>query len=161
MTLRRLVVALAAILLVMPGAATAQDAAPSPARPAAPAKPAIDVSTLQRDSSGNVVFNREVFSYPRSGRRDPFASLITTGDMRPLVQDLEVVGIILAGANSVATLKDISTGEVYRVRNGSMVGRIRVSAIRQREVALSIDEFGFTRQEVLSLNVPSRGGRTP
>jgi hypothetical protein len=38
---------------------------------------------------------------------------------------------------------------------------MRVTAIRQREVALAIDEFGFTRQEVLSINVPSGGGRTP
>jgi len=81
--------------------------------------------------------------------------------MRPLLADLEIVGIILAGGNSVATLRDISTGEIYRVRTGSTMGRIRVTAIRQREVALSIDEFGFTRQEVLSINVPSRGGRTP
>lgn len=129
-------------------------------RPQAPARAQTKVPTegIVRDSSGNVVFNREVYSYPRSGRRDPFASLITSGDIRPILADLEIVGIIYdpSGRGSVATLKDISTNEIYRVRVGSVFGRMRVSAIRQREVALAIDEFGFTRQEVLSITVPSR-----
>lgn len=135
-------------------------------RPTQPARrPQVQVPTDQiaRDSAGNVVFNREVFSYPSEGRRDPFASLITSGDIRPLLADLTIVGIALdpTGRNSVATLKDVSTNELYRVRVGSVFGRMRVTAIRQREVGLAIDEFGFTRQEVLSLNVPARGGRTP
>ncbi len=155
---RRVWVALAVLALSLPGAASAQG---RNRRPAAPPKAEVKIPEFARDSAGNILFNREVYSYPRSGRRDPFASLITSGDMRPLLADLEIVGIILAGGNSVATLRDISTGEIYRVRTGSTMGRIRVTAIRQREVALSIDEFGFTRQEVLSINVPSRGGRTP
>jgi len=134
-------------------------------RPAGQPARAVEVATdkVVRDSAGNVVFNREVFSYPRGTRRDPFASLITSGDIRPMLADLEVIAISLdpTGRNSVATLKDVSTSELYRVRVGSVFGRMRVTAIRQREVGLAIDEFGFTRQEVLSINVPSRGGRTP
>lgn len=151
---------LVALGLAAPLAAEAQRRPQQPAR-----RPAVEVPTDQivRDSAGNVVFNREVFTYPAQGRRDPFLSLITSGDIRPLLADLTIVGIALdpTGRNSVATLKDVSTNELYRVRVGSVFGRMRVTAIRQREVGLAIDEFGFTRQEVLSLNVPARGGRTP
>lgn len=145
-----------ALFLALPAISEAQGR-----RPARPVE--VPTEGIVRDSSGNVVFNREVYTYPRAGRRDPFASLITSGDIRPLLADLDIVGIILdpTGRNSVATLKDMSTNEIYRVRVGSVFGRMRVTAIRQREVALAIDEFGFTRQETLSINVPSGGGRTP
>lgn len=131
--------------------------------PAAPAAPPIPTADLPRDSAGNLVFRREVYTYPRAGRRDPFASLIVSGDIRPLVSDLEIAGIVYdqTGRTSFATLKDVSTGVLYRARVGSVFGRVRVTAIRQREVAVAVDEFGFTRQEVLSITVPSRGGRTP
>jgi hypothetical protein len=152
------------VLLVVAAALPAEaQQARRGAQPARPAAAAISTEGIVRDSAGNVVFNREVYAYPSAGRRDPFASLITSGDIRPILADLDIVGIILdpTGRSSVATLRDRSTSEVYRVRVGSVFGRMRVTAIRQREVALAIDEFGFTRQEVLSINVPSGGGRTP
>lgn len=154
--LRRIAILLLAVIVAVPVLATAQ--ARRPQRPAAPAKPKVSTDGIVRDSAGNVVFNREVFTYPRAGRRDPFASLITSGDIRPLLADLEVVAIIYdaTGRSSVATLKDVSTNELYRVRVGSVFGRMRVTAIRQRDVSLAIDEFGFTRQETLAITVPSR-----
>lgn len=154
---RQSIILALALCVALPMVAEAQQGR----RPARPVN--VPTSGVVRDSAGNVVFNREVYRYPRAGRRDPFASLITTGDIRPLLADLDIVGIILdpTGRNSVATLKDMSTNEIYRVRVGSVFGRMRVTAIRQREVALAIDEFGFTRQETLSINVPSGGGRTP
>lgn len=153
---RRVALILLAIAVALPVLASAQ--ARRQQRPAAPAKPKVSTEGVVRDSSGNVVFNREVFAYPSAGRRDPFASLITSGDIRPLLADLEVVAIIYdaTGRSSVATLKDVSTNEIYRVRVGSVFGRMRVTAIRQREVSLAIDEFGFTRQETLAITVPSR-----
>lgn len=125
--------------------------------------PQVDTERVVRDSAGNVVFRREVFNYPSSGRRDPFGSLLESGDIRPLLQDLEIVAITLAPSQgqSIATLKDVSSNEIYRVRVGSQFGRMRVVAIRQREVVLAIDEFGNTRQETLSITVPVGGGRTP
>lgn len=154
--MRRAVFALVAVAVTLPVLAQGR-------RPARPAGPQINTDALVRDSAGNVLFNREVYSYPGGNRRDPFASLITSGDIRPLLADLVIVAISLdpTGRNSVATLKDISTNELYRVRNGSVFGRMRVTAIRQREVGVAIDEFGYTRQEVLSINVSRGGGRTP
>ncbi len=160
MTLRRSLVLFLVLAVALPVVVTAQGRR---APVAAPERAVVPTPELPRDSAGNIIFNREVYAYPRSGRRDPFASLITTGDIRPILTDLEIVGIILdgTGRNSVATLRDVSTGEIYRVRVGSVFGRMRVTTIRQRDVGLAIDEFGFTRQEVLSITVPSRGGRTP
>ena len=122
----------------------------------------VNTANVPRDSAGNVIFRREVFSYPSSGRRDPFSSLIDNGDIRPLIQDLEIVAITVGQSDrfSIATLKDVSSNEIYRVRVGSVFGRMRVVAIRQREVVVAIDEFGNTRQETLSINVSVGGGRT-
>lgn len=154
MRMRPLLLALL-VLVTVPAMATAQ-------RPANRA-PKVNTDNVKRDSTGAVVFNREVYNYPASGRRDPFSSLIETGDIRPMLQDLQVVAITLASnpAQSVATLKDESSNEIYRVRVGSVFGRMRVVAIRQRDVVLAIDEFGNTRQETLSITVPVGGGRTP
>ncbi|MCL4212419.1 MAG: hypothetical protein KJZ74_00765 [Gemmatimonadales bacterium] len=135
------------------------------AQPAGPATPAPAVPTVEfpTDSLGRLVFRRETYSYPRDGRRDPFASLIATGDIRPIFEDLQVTGIIVdpTGRASRAILKDVSTNEIYKARVGSVFGRIRVTAIRDGEVAVSIDEFGFPRQEVLTQTKPSPATRTP
>ncbi len=119
--------------------------------------------TLPRDTAGRLSIEREVYRYPRQDRRDPFASLIQTGDIRPIFSDLVLSGILFdpTGRSSMATLKDVSTGDLYRARVGSVLGRIRVTAIRRNEVQFAIDEFGFTRQESLTLNTPRPNERTP
>lgn len=116
-----------------------------------------------QDTAGKLSFDREVYSYPRRGRRDPFGSLIATGDVRPMFADLMVSGIVWnpSGSGSVAMLKDVSTDELYRAKVGSVFGRIRITGIQRYTVSVAIDEFGFTRQETLSLNVPSPAERTP
>ncbi len=106
--------------------------------------------------------DREVFSYRGSGRRDPYASLMTSGDLRPLLSDLRLTGVAYGGdgSSSVAVLRDIATQEQYRVRIGQTLGRLRVAAIRQKAVIFSIDEFGFSRQETLPLTSDSTTART-
>lgn len=108
----------------------------------------------QSSDSTKVTFEREVFTYtPREV--DPFASPMETGAIRPLVSDLKVVGIIYdpAGRNSVAVMRDQSTNEPYRAKVGQVLGRARVTQIKPQEVILSIEEYGFSRQESLKLNV--------
>jgi hypothetical protein len=155
---------LAALLLVvaLPNSADAQAGGPRRA-PARRGAATVATDGVERDSTGNVVFRREVYSYPGSGRRDPFSSLIASGDIRPMIADLQIVAITLGQSErqSIATLKDRSSNEIYRVRVGSVFGRMRVTSIRQREVVVEIDEFGYKRQETLSINVPAGGGRRP
>ncbi|MHB1312768.1 MAG: hypothetical protein ACYC3L_12200 [Gemmatimonadaceae bacterium] len=116
---------------------------PAPVRPAPP------------QDSGKVTFDREVFTYVVDGRRDPFASPIETGEIRPLIADLKVTGIIFdpRGRNSVAVMRDVSTQEQYRVKTGNILGRAKVAQIKPTEVVMTIDEYGFSRQEILKLAV--------
>lgn len=141
--------------------AAPQKAAPAPAKapattaanPQAAAKASAPAASQATDST-KVTFEREVFTYvPRE--LDPFSSPIESGAIRPLVADLKVVGIIYdpAGRNSVAVMRDISTQQQYRAKPGQMLGRARVSQIRPQEVVLTIEEYGFSRQETLKLNV--------
>lgn len=156
MTMRRL----ALLLALVSAAVAAPAAAQQPAAPAPAPKP--QLREFARDSAGRIVFDRETFAYNRGGRRDPFASLIATGDIRPLFEDLMLTGVIVdpAGRNSIALVKDASTNELYRARVGSVFGRIRVTSIQAGSIGISIDEFGFSRQETLTLNAPRRE-RTP
>lgn len=97
-------------------------------------------------------FQREAFRYDRSGRRDPFLSLMASGDLRPLISDLRVTSIAWdPQGNSVAVLRDLGTKEQYRVRAGESLGRMRVARITPKAITFTIEEFGFSRQETLSL----------
>lgn len=106
------------------------------------------------DSAANtVVLRREVFAYDQSGRRDPFVSLMTVGELRPMISDLAITGILIdpTGKNSIAILRDVSSKEQYRVRVGQQIGRMRVARIAQRAVTFTIEEFGYSRQQELAM----------
>jgi len=105
------------------------------------------------ESAGALDISREVFAYRGSGR-DPFVSLLRFGDVRPLPQDLRVVGITYDPRypqRSVAVLNDISQLKRYTVRPGDVVGRIRIVEVRATEVIAVVQEFGVDRQVVLPL----------
>lgn len=114
------------------------------------------------ETPATIVIEREVFGYNTSGRRDPYRSLMQSGELRPLISDLRVAAIAFdpAGNNSVAILRDLLTQEQYRIRVGQTLGRLRVSGIRQKAVVFTIEEFGFNRQEVLPLSSDSTNTRT-
>ncbi len=141
--------------LASPDAKARQGAKPAAQTPAAKAPAAKAAAPAPVKDSSKISFDREVFAYVSEGRRDPFASPIETGEIRPLVADLRLVGVIYdpAGRNSVAVMRDQSTGQQYRAKAGQMLGRVRVSQVRPQEVVMTIEEYGFSRQEVLKLNV--------
>jgi hypothetical protein len=121
---------------------------------AAQAPPA-DTATATSDTT-SLTLVRESFSYQGAGR-DPFMSLLKTGDVRPLITDLKLVTVLYDDryvARSVVVLRDVTTGKRYRARVGDLVGRLRVTQIRPREVVFTLQEFGFERQETLSLTKP-------
>ena len=107
----------------------------------------------EADTAGKVVLRREVFAYDQSGRRDPFVSLMTVGELRPMISDLLITGILIdpTGRNSIAILRDVSNKEQYRVRVGQQIGRMRVARIAQKAVTFTIEEFGYSRQQELAM----------
>ena len=131
-------------LIVVPGAALlTQGRSPAGAKN----------STTPPDTAHQVLINRETFDYDAGGRRDPFVSLMNTSELRPLITELKLVAVAYdpLGHNSVAVLRDLTSKEQYRVRVGQTLGRMRVAAIHEKEVVFTIEEFGYSRQEILNM----------
>ena len=118
------------------------------------AAPSSAAPGVEMDTSGKVVLRREVFAYEPSGRRDPFVTLMTVGELRPMISDLAISGILIdpTGRNSVAVLRDVSSKEQYRVKVGQQLGRMRVARITQKAVTFTIEEFGYSRQQELAMD---------
>ena len=119
------------------------------APPALAQQPERDTTAAQQSIS----LLREVFAY-EGGGRDPFMSLLKSGDVRPLISDLKLTTVVYDGrfaSRSVAVLRDITNRRIYRVKTGDIIGRLKVTQIRPREVVFTVQEFGFERQETLSL----------
>jgi hypothetical protein len=162
---------LASVLLALASQSVAAQAAQ-----AAPAKP-----TVTRESAGtvgpnaaaakgapaatptDVTIQREVFDYAGNGRRDPYKSLMSTSDVRPLISDLRVTSVAVDpdGDNSVAVLRDGFSKQQYRVRIGQQLGRLRVSSIKDKAVQFTVEEFGFNRTETLRLSSDTTKVRNP
>ncbi|HKI96647.1 MAG TPA: hypothetical protein VJ992_15260 [Gemmatimonadales bacterium] len=134
-------------------------AAGTPAKPLPPpptgqtataAAAAADTADTSANQTG---LTREVFAYRGAGR-DPFLSLLRSGDVRPLPGDVRVVGIAYDARypqRSVATIRDTTSGKRYVVHVSDTIGRMRIREIRQSAVVAQLEEFGVERQIVLPL----------
>ena len=129
---------------------TTPAAAPAASR-AASAPTVVGVAPVALPGGPQVT--REVYVYDDGRRRDPFFSLILTEDLRPLLSDLKLVGVLYepSGRRSVAIFRDIVTNAQYRVQTGMPLGRMRVAQIKPKGVLFTIDEFGLSRQDSLML----------
>ncbi len=113
-------------------------------------QPSGALPTAAAPAAEGATVTREMYGYDGVGSRDPFYSLILTDDLRPLLADLRLVGILYQNSGrAVAVMRDVQTNAQYRVANGGTLGRMRVTQIRQRAVLFSIDEFGLSRQDSL------------
>jgi hypothetical protein len=131
-----------------PPAAAPVPAAPAPRQAGAPTASPAPIALVAAPQ-----VTREVFVYGEGGRRDPFFSLILTEDLRPLLSDLKLVGVLYepSGRRSVAIFRDVLTNAQYRVQTGMPLGRMRVVQIKPKGVIFTIDEFGLSRQDSLML----------
>jgi hypothetical protein len=96
---------------------------------------------------------RESFAYG-GGTRDPFASLLDATLSGPEFSNLELVGVyqdLRSPSNSVVVLREKVSARRYKLRRGDQVGRARLIQIRPRDAVFTISDFGFERQETLSL----------
>ena len=131
----------------------------------APAQPASGGGASVPDQGGDVaattVLQREIFTYQGAGR-DPFLSLLRSGAVRPLLEDLRVTLINFDTQfpmNSVAIIRDTTESLRYAVRVGDQLGRLRVTTIREREVVLAYEEFGRELQDTLRLGRTQEGSQ--
>ena len=135
-------------LLVVPVAVHAQDPDDEP-----PPPDPIEVE---------LVFEREVFSYPTFQRRNPFTPL--TGDESgPRFEQLRLLGIMTASTpgQSIAMLA-MGSGDgmrTYRVREGQVIGNMRILRIDGRSITVEVDEFGV--RETRTLELPRPGQQLP
>jgi len=148
-----LVVALA--LAACGGPSTPAAGTPAKPLPTPPAGRTAKAATADTaDTSANQTgLTREVFAYRGAGR-DPFLSLLKSGDVRPLPGDVRVVGIAYDARypqRSVATIRDTTSGKRYVVHVSDTIGRMRIREIRQSAVVAQLEEFGVERQIVLPL----------
>jgi hypothetical protein len=133
------------------------------ATPATPGKPApkdsLDLvkETATADSvqrAREIEVMRETFAYG-GGTRDPFASLITKDDSSIEIGNLDLVGVYLdlkTPSNNVIVLREKGAdGKRHKMRVGDQLGRSRLVQIRARDAVFMIADFGYERQETLSL----------
>ena len=57
--------------------------------------------------------------------------------------------------NLGGVLRDITLKVKSRVKVGQTIGRMRVAAIQEKAVIFTIEEFGYSRQEILPFVVDS------
>jgi hypothetical protein len=142
-------------------AATAKVRAPAADSAVRPAKSADSLD--QADAEGaladsvqrarEIEVMRETFAYA-GGTRDPFASLINTAKSGPEIADLDLVGVYLdlrTPSNNIVVLREKLSSKRHKMRVGDQLGRARLTQIRSRDAVFMIQDFGFERQETLSL----------
>jgi len=91
-------------------------------------------------------FENAAAAMPTIANSEPIAN--------PELADLQLVGIyqnLRAPSGSIAVFREKDGGKRHKLRAGDQVGRSRLVQIRERDVVFTIEDFGFERQETLSL----------
>lgn len=157
------------LCLALALAACGGDAEPAAnAAPTGAPAPVVDSQAAQADSAeaariaaaraesasvSGPLAQRETFAYA-GGSRDPFESLLDMATSGPELPDLMLIAIyqdLAYNSNSVALLRDRTNDRRFKLRVGDQLGRLKVAQIRQKDVVFIVEDFGFERQETLSL----------
>lgn len=149
--------------LLLPLAASAQEPPPAGQQPPAQQAPT------------ELVFEREVFTYPSLQRRNPFRPLSGGNQGGPRFDELRLVGIIysddpsgsvaVVGTSTVEWSEDgssatVQPGQSWYLKVGQSVGNIRIVEIRREQVVVEVEEFGLTEQKIMQ-RLTRRLGGTP
>jgi hypothetical protein len=146
--------------LLWPGASSAQQG--SAGEPQTQAPPEVQDPQL--------VFEREVFSYPTFRRRNPFAPLLSDA-AGPRFESMRLE-LVLYTADPRTSLALLSVGRLVglageagdaggmtaRLRVGERWGNVRVLEIRPNQIIVEIEEFGLTEQRTMDLPARGQGG---
>ena len=112
------------------------------------------VKATQPTPEPKLAFDREVYAYGASARRDPFKPLVGKESLGPLFEDLKLKGIIFSPepTMSIALVQDGSKRQ-YRLHRGEVVGNSRIVEIKPLLVRFAVENFGMIKYEVLELRV--------
>ena len=153
----------------VPWAVIAQ--APAPASPGAEGAPATQSEGNLGDETGEPGLDREVFVYPGGDRRDPFERPVPGNSAGARFEDLRLIGVIhssnaresvaLVSSRTAVPAAATATGErTLRLRQGVVLGDMRVVRVEREYVILEIRRFGAAEQRQLHLSRPTgRAGR--
>ena len=138
---------------LLPGQATQHATPPSALSPVVDPATGDAVTQDSVQKAKDLELSRETFAYSGAAR-DPFNSLLNMAKNGPELADLQLVGIyqnLRAPSGSIAVFREKDGGKRHKLRAGDQVGRSRLVQIRERDVVFTIEDFGFERQETLSL----------
>jgi hypothetical protein len=151
-------------LLLVPCASVTAPLALSAQEPPPPPPPA---------QQQELVAEREVFTYPAAGRRNPFKPLTSGYDGAPRFDQLRLMGIVFSedpsasvavlGTSTVQISEDgsqvsIQEGNAWYLKVGQSLGNIRVVEIRREQVVVDVEEFGLTERKIMQLQTRRLGG---
>lgn len=119
----------------------------------------------------NLVFEREVFTYPSFERRNPFATLAANTEGAPRFEQMRLEGIVFSEqpGMSLALLSagrrgtdgaapGTAVGSSRRLRAGERWGNVRIVEIRRTQVVVEVEEFGTTERRTMELPTRGQGG---
>jgi len=160
---------LAALMLTVPFAALADDAAKANTEKVAPAQtpaaPATDTPSSDASSpKGKTVLRENSYYYGAFNRRDPFRSLVTgrfiRDDMMETVDltGVELVGIVKGDLDRFALMED-EKGFTYILRVGDRVRNGTIVAIGEQSMTARISTFGQTSKFTLHLVERQKGDK--
>ena len=121
-----------------------------------------------------LVFEREVFTYPTFQRGNPFHALDSSDQGGPRFEQLRLMGIIfseapgasvaIVGTSTVSVTEDGSTvsispdGQSWYLKAGQSIGNVRIVEVRREQVVVEVAEFGITEQRIMQLQTRRLGG---
>jgi len=155
---------LSVALLLPVGLAAQQQTQPQPAQQ--------QQASAQQQAPTELVFEREVFSYPSFQRRNPFKPLVA-GEGGPRFEQLRVIGILydanpaasvaVVGTSTVTVSEtgqdvSVSEGRSWYLKVGQSIGNVRILEIRRDQVVVEVEEFGLTEQKIMQLETRRLGG---
>jgi len=126
--------------------------------------------------TADLVFEREVFTYPGYVRRNPFVPLVNADAGGPRFEELKLLGVVhhanplysvvLFGVGSVSNAGSGGGGgggggslfQTHRLRRGDIIGNTRIVNIGVDRVVVEVEEFGMTERHVLELPRADQGG---
>jgi hypothetical protein len=119
-----------------------------------------------------LVFEREVFSYPSFPRRNPFIALDASDSNGPRFEKLSLIGIMYSEDPS-ASVAVLSTGGVtvaedgtvtpvegdaFYLKRGDRIGNTTIVEIYRQRVVVDVEEFGLTDRRTLVFQSRREGG---